>query len=124
MRLRIADSGVAGLLVLPTLVAAVNFDCSYVQVNKHKYDFSKLGGDHAVHWTRDEPPSVMDTVFSLNICKNLARNRDLPKAEQCTTGTRSKFNDTGLRFIDRWLIEFLQYARWNMRTTQSKTRTR
>ena len=68
----------------------MTFDCANFVVDKHRYNFEELGGPHTVHWTRDEPPSISDFAFTLDICKNLPRVKGVPKEEQCLTGTRSE----------------------------------
>ena len=82
------------LASLLSSAGAASFDCENVLVDKHSYDFSKLGGQHTLHWIRDEPPSISDYAFRLDICANLPKKSGVPNDEQCPTGTRSRCRTT------------------------------
>jgi len=84
------------LALLPAAINAVNFDCKNVLIDKHSYDFSALGGPHTVHWIRDEPPSISDFAFTLDLCANLPKKKGVPNEQQCPTGTRSRLD---LRYV-------------------------
>ncbi|KAL1637792.1 type II membrane protein [Neofusicoccum ribis] len=76
------------LLALPSLVSSINLDCADVVVDGKRYDFSELGGPRSVHWIQDQPPSVVNTTFTLDICHNLKVVKGVGKADQCPLGTR------------------------------------
>lgn len=71
--MRIQSSGVTLLLssVLPSLSAALTFDCSHINVDKYKYDFSPLSGVHELYHVNETETAVTNTTYVLNICKNL-----------------------------------------------------
>lgn len=79
------------LLTIPlvaTLTQAVSFDCSRVLTAGVNFDLSKLKGPHSVSYIEDEPPSVSNTTFTIDICQPLAKENGTPNAEQCPIGTR------------------------------------
>ncbi|KAF2148443.1 hypothetical protein K461DRAFT_282899 [Myriangium duriaei CBS 260.36] len=76
------------LLALATLAQAVSFDCARVRTGGVNFDLSKLGGPHSVSWVVDEPPSISNTTFTLDICQPLKKDSGLQDGEQCPGGTR------------------------------------
>jgi len=78
----------SALFLLPSIVSAITFDCNHFIVDGHSYNFEKLSGAHTVHWIRDEPPSISDFAFTVDLCKNIPRQKGIAKEEQCQTGTR------------------------------------
>jgi len=86
------------LFLLPSIASAITFDCQHFIVDGHSYNFEKLGGAHTVHWVREEPPSINDFAFTVDLCKNIPREKGVAKEEQCPTGTRicgiDTFNNT------------------------------
>jgi len=88
----------SALFLLPSIASAITFDCNHFIVDGHSYNFEKLGGAHTVHWIRDEPPSISDFAFTVDLCKNILRQKGIAKEEQCQTGTRicgiETFNNT------------------------------
>ena len=72
--------------LLPSAIA-INLDCSHVQTDDQKFDFSKLGGPKTVTLTYDLPPiSYGEIAFTIDICKPLKKTG--PKDEDCPNGTR------------------------------------
>jgi hypothetical protein len=71
--MRIQSSEIALLLstLLPSLSAALGFDCAHLNVDKYKYDFSPLGGVHELYHVNETESAVTNTTYVLNICKNL-----------------------------------------------------
>ncbi|TKX19314.1 autophagy-related protein 27 [Elsinoe australis] len=79
------------ILSLLSLASAVNFDCTHQRVDKVSFDLSKLSGPHTVYQIIEEPPSIANTSFTIDLCKPLTGDslgRGLKKEEQCPTGTR------------------------------------
>ncbi|KAK5107523.1 hypothetical protein LTR62_001053 [Meristemomyces frigidus] len=76
------------LLLLPTCISAVTLDCEHIRVSKKSFDLSPLGGPKTVHYQQYLPPTISNTTFTLDLCKPLKRLSDLPKEEQCPSGTR------------------------------------
>ncbi|KAF9639176.1 Mannose-6-phosphate receptor binding protein [Lasiodiplodia theobromae] len=72
----------------PSLVAGVMFDCKDVVVDGTRYDFHELGGPRSVYFTEKQPPAVLNTTFTVDICKSLKPIKGVDKKDQCPTGTR------------------------------------
>ncbi|KAK2733625.1 hypothetical protein FQN55_003307 [Onygenales sp. PD_40] len=64
----------------PVVSSAISFDCKEARVDKKSWDLSPLGGPHAVYNVVEHPPTVLNTTYTLDICKPL---KDTP----CTAGT-------------------------------------
>lgn len=90
----------SALLLLPTLVSAVTFDCSHVRVDGQSFDFSELKGSHSVHLIEDTPPSISNTTFTLDICNPLQRTKGVPKEDECPSGTRVCAIETDYNLAD------------------------
>ena len=76
------------LASLRTAYAGIGFDCKNVVDDRVSWDLSPLGGVKTVHWIREEPPSITNLTFTIDICVPLKRLKDVPTAEQCDSGTR------------------------------------
>ncbi|KAK5126856.1 hypothetical protein LTR08_004573 [Meristemomyces frigidus] len=76
------------LLLLPTAISAVTFDCNHVRIDKQSFDLSALGGPKTVHHLQYLQPSISNTTFTLDICSPLKRTKDVPKSDECSSGTR------------------------------------
>lgn len=72
-------------------MTAVNLDCKDVRVDGNGYDFTELGGPRQVHWVEDQPPSILNTTFTIDICHPLKVVKGIKKEDQCPTGTRGAF---------------------------------
>lgn len=90
--MRIQPTGATLLLstLLPSLGAALGFDCAHINIDKYKYDFSALGGVHEVSHVVETEDLITNTTYVLNICKILkgAANRGDAK---CGTSKNSAF---------------------------------
>lgn len=75
---------------LVALAQAVSFDCSRVVTDGVSFDLSKLTGPHSVSWIEEQPPSVSNTTFTIDICQPLRKDSSLNDKEQCETGTRGE----------------------------------
>ncbi|KAF1986744.1 hypothetical protein K402DRAFT_376618 [Aulographum hederae CBS 113979] len=70
------------------LSSADTLDCKDVLVDKTHFDLRTLGGEHVVHWVRDEAlPTVKNFTFTIDICKPLKKVSHVPAPEQCPSGT-------------------------------------
>lgn len=87
------QSGAIPLLsaLLPSLAAAVTFDCAHINVDKQNYDLSGLGGVHEIYHVVENGTAnhVTNTTYVLNICNVLgkAANRDEGKCGMSKNGT-------------------------------------
>lgn len=75
-------------LLYSSIASAITHDCSHMRTEGVKFDFSKLGGPHSVSTVdKDRPPSVYNTTWTVDICKQLEREKEVDKADQCQQGT-------------------------------------
>lgn len=92
--MRIQSGGITLLLstVLPSLGAALTFDCAHINVDKYKYDFSPLGGVHELYHVNETESAVTNTTYVLNICKSLGtKASDRGDDGKCLPTKRSRF---------------------------------
>lgn len=83
-------------LTVPLLAAAahaVQFDCARVLTDGVSFDLSKLGGPRSVYSVDEQPPSVSNTTFTIDLCQPLKKAADLEDGEQCPMGTRGEQSD-------------------------------
>ncbi|KAL1978109.1 hypothetical protein VTN31DRAFT_968 [Thermomyces dupontii] len=59
--------------VVPSLAAAVGFDCSNVRVDGVQFDLSPLGGVHEIWHVEEFDDYVLNTTWVLNICGILGK---------------------------------------------------
>lgn len=76
--------------LLASHASAVMLSCEHIRVDKQSFNLEKLGGPHSVVTTLREPPSHSNTTYTVDICKPLEKKEEseVPKGEQCPTGTR------------------------------------
>ncbi|EER26775.1 hypothetical protein CPC735_009510 [Coccidioides posadasii C735 delta SOWgp] len=72
---------IVSLLALFPVLPLAQLDCTKIVVDGKTWDVSKLGGPHSVYNVVDHPPSVINTTYTLDLCK------PLPKSSQCPSGT-------------------------------------
>ncbi|KIV97393.1 hypothetical protein PV10_01149 [Exophiala mesophila] len=83
----------ASLLSIPLFISqlatAVSLQCDNVQLDKKKFDLSKLSGRHSV-WVHDtsRPPAEYNTTWTINLCEPLEKLDGIPSRNQCPAGTR------------------------------------
>ncbi|KAI2425752.1 type II membrane protein [Ophidiomyces ophidiicola] len=88
------DLRLVSILALLPALSLAQLDCTKIVVDGKTWDLSKLGGPHSVYNVVDHPPSIINTTYTLDICK------PLPKNSQCPSGTfvcgieRTKTKDT------------------------------
>ncbi|KAI4731650.1 hypothetical protein E4T49_00414 [Aureobasidium sp. EXF-10728] len=75
------------LLLSATTATAVSLDCKNVVVKGQHFDLSELAGPRAVHLIEENPPSLSNTTFTVDICNPLKRTKNVPKDNECQTGT-------------------------------------
>ncbi|PPQ98629.1 hypothetical protein CVT24_003962 [Panaeolus cyanescens] len=63
------------------------FDCR-LSVANHKFDLTKLAGEHVVNRTRESPPTKFIDSVKLDLCADLKLVDSVPKGDQCPSGTR------------------------------------
>lgn len=76
------------ILAIPTAVAALGFDCGDILVKGETFNLKPLGGVKTVHEQIVTPPTIHNTTFALDICKELKWNSDVDASEQCERGAR------------------------------------
>ena len=78
-------------LLLPSLATAISLDCSDIRVDRTPFDLKPLDGPHNIYKVKEHPNSITNTTFTINICRPLTKNKDVPKDEDCPNGSRGKF---------------------------------
>jgi hypothetical protein len=80
---------VAGLVLFGASPAAA-LVCKDLEVDGHKFDFSKLTGPHTVTTSEYHPPTFANTTYTLDICSFLKRKGEVGKDNGCPEKTRGK----------------------------------
>ncbi|KAK2762106.1 hypothetical protein FQN54_001113 [Arachnomyces sp. PD_36] len=88
MRVRRETAILPLLTLLPSLSSAVTFDCEQVLVEGKKFNFGALGGPHSVTNIVDHPPGIINTTYTLDICKPLRRTKGVNRDYECPNYTR------------------------------------
>ncbi|KAI9838103.1 MAG: hypothetical protein M1819_006259 [Sarea resinae] len=88
MRANLDTGLLSSVLLLPSLTLAMNIGCEHVRVDKKSFDLSPLSGPHAVSYSYEQPPSIINTTFTIDICQPLKRPKSVPKTDTCQSGTR------------------------------------
>lgn len=91
MRLSRDHSLLYSLILLPSISSAVTFDCTHVRVDGHKYDFSALGGPRTVMTRKNTPPTLRNTTYTIDLCRPIKKDPDIPKVDQCHAGARGGY---------------------------------
>lgn len=88
----IRTTAIASLLLLSSFTTANNLDCQKVQVDKKKFDFSKIGGPHSILVQDTEAhPSKSNTTWTVDLCQALQKPKGVPKGDTCPSFTRGEF---------------------------------
>jgi hypothetical protein len=113
-------------VLLPSLVGAIgNLQCDKILTGGKAWDLSALGGPHSVMTSIEQPPSVLNTTYTINICKNLERDGDVPKGDACPNYTRGMFSKSLASMFDAidrariGLISFVQFVQSSARSSQT-----
>ncbi len=102
---------IASLLLLPSLVSGLGYDCSNVRVEDTKFDLKELGGRHALGWVHQEEftSKYKNTTFTFDICDTLSRQTDRDK--KCPSGTHSKLEPTAsFVFLPTYMLTHFQFV--------------
>ncbi|KMU72143.1 hypothetical protein CISG_00452 [Coccidioides immitis RMSCC 3703] len=83
---------IVSLLALFPVFPLAQLDCTKIVVDAKTWDVSKLGGPHSVYNVVDHPPSVINTTYTLDLCKPLPKNSQCPSG---TYGRRLRSDDKG-----------------------------
>ncbi|KFY26408.1 hypothetical protein V493_04109 [Pseudogymnoascus sp. VKM F-4281 (FW-2241)] len=76
-------------LLFPLYAAALGtIDCSKILADKHNFDLSALDGPHSVMHSVEQPPSFLNTTYTINICRPLVPDSNVKKEERCPGPTR------------------------------------
>lgn len=79
-------------LLFPLYAAALGtIDCSKMLADKHNFDLSALDGPHSVMHSVEQPPSWLNTTYTINICRPLVPDSNVKKDERCPGPTRGLF---------------------------------
>jgi hypothetical protein len=74
--------------LLASLASALTPGCEHIRIGGKKFDLHKIGGPHSIS-THDEshPPAMHNTTWTVDICQPLRKDKKLPSADQCPSGT-------------------------------------
>lgn len=78
----------AVLLALPAATFAATLDCEKIRIDKQDFNLRGIGGPKTVHFQEYDPPSILNTTFTIDICNNLKRDDAIDKSKQCPMGTQ------------------------------------
>lgn len=76
------------LLLLPATISAVTLDCKHIRTGGQSFDLSELGGPKSVHYQTYRAPNIHNTTFTIDVCSPLKRTKNVPKGDECPSGTR------------------------------------
>lgn len=77
-------SSVLPALLLVNSAASAGLDCKNAYVDKVKWNFGELKGQHTLSWAHEHnKQTIYNTTFALDICGTLGKSDDF----KCTTGT-------------------------------------
>jgi autophagy-related protein 27 len=80
-------------ILFPALIAATgNLDCSRIVIEGAFFDLSKLGGPHTVTEGNQTAHTWKNTTYTLDICQNLDKSRDIDNDKQCPGKTRGELD--------------------------------
>lgn len=68
-----SSSLVSAASLLPTLAAAINFDCSNILTEDQNYDLSPLGGVHEIYHAEKVDDAIVNTTYVLDLCNTLGK---------------------------------------------------
>ena len=88
MRSPAMPSYLAILLALPVAITASTLDCAKIRVEKQDFDLSAIGGPKTVHYQEYDPPTIANTTFTIDICDNIKRDKEIDNSKQCPMGTQ------------------------------------
>ena len=76
------------LLLLPSFINAITLDCSKIVVDKKKFNLKELDNPYTLYKVEKHFPTVSNTTFTVNICRNLKKTKGAAEDEDCPNGTR------------------------------------
>ncbi len=76
------------LSMLSTSITAVTFDCGHIRVDKQSFNLAPLSGDFSISHLVSHPPKTWNRTVTLNICKPLRPDKDIPSNMRCPRSTR------------------------------------
>lgn len=68
--------------------SASTYDCHHIRVDGQSFDLSPLSGAYSIHHLDPHPPSIINTTYTLDICKPLRKTKGVPKSHDCPNLTR------------------------------------
>ncbi|KAI9887512.1 MAG: hypothetical protein M1823_000691 [Watsoniomyces obsoletus] len=76
------------LLLFPTPITASTYDCKSIVLVDEEFNLSPLGGPYSIWHFFEHPPTPYNTTYTLDICRPLERTKNVPKENECRSGTR------------------------------------
>ncbi|KAF2665405.1 hypothetical protein BT63DRAFT_65119 [Microthyrium microscopicum] len=80
---------IALILGLASPVFGLGWNCKDIMDAGVHWNLGKLGGKHSVSWQdiQEGQPTASNWTFSLNLCDNLGKEKDVDEKHQCPTNT-------------------------------------
>ena len=78
------------ILLVPSLVTAISLDCSDVRDDGVSFNFKALEGPHSLYRIKEHPNGIINTTFTIDICRFLQKQKGVPKEEDCPNNSRGR----------------------------------
>ena len=76
--------------LIPSLAIAISLDCSDARDDGVSFNFKPLDGPHSFYRIKEHPNGIINTTFTIDICRPLERQKGVPKGEDCPGHTRGR----------------------------------
>lgn len=91
----------ATLLACLLPFAAAQFKCAEIKADRHTFDLSKLAGPHSVQHNVEQPPSSLNTTYTIDMCQPLVPEGD-NKDERCPGETQGELLYCAAIYVVGW----------------------
>ena len=78
------------ILLVPSLATAISLDCSAARDDGVSFNFKTLEGPHALYRIKEHPNGIINTTFTIDICRPLQKQKGVPKEEDCPNNSRGR----------------------------------
>ena len=78
------------ILLVPSLAIAISVDCSDARDDGVSFNFRTLEGPHSLYSIKQHPNGIINTTFTIDICRRLDKKKGVPKEADCPNGSNGK----------------------------------
>ena len=78
------------VILIPSLATAISIVCSDVRDDGVSFNFMPLDGPHSLYRIKEHPNGIINTTFTIDICRPLEKQKGVPKEEDCPGGSRGR----------------------------------